>query len=245
MLLGFCWSLFSLMACSALPEELTSNAAVAVKETANYIQLTPKDDIYKPSGILFYPGGLVDPHAYIQPLQELAAEGYPVIIVKVTGNLAIFNAGKAAQFRGQVNVNNWFIGGHSLGGVIAAYDVRDELDAYKGLFLWASFAGDAGAISDWDGAVLSLSGENDQLATPEDIEAEKVNLPSPVVITDVNTFPRSSTNGTTIYHEIQGGNHAQFGSYGEQSGDGEASIAREQQHDQILAFMRAFLQANQ
>ncbi len=237
--------IWGLTACSALSEELEMSSSVDVKETANYIRLQPKTTPQKSTGILFYPGGLVDPHAYIQPLQELVTEGYPVLIIKVTGNLAIFNSGKAKQYRDQVSVDRWVIGGHSLGGVIAAYDVRDEPDAYAGLLIWASFPGEAGAIPDWEGAVLSLSAQKDGLTSPEDIDANKKYLPDAVVVTDVAAFPRSSTKGTTIYHEIQGGNHAQFGSYGEQRGDGEASISREQQHDEINTFIRTFLQANQ
>lgn len=244
--LGTLLLLAGLVACSALPEELNSNPAVVQQEKANYLLLTPKDNsLQKQTGILFYPGGLVDPHAYIQPLQELTAAGYPVVIVKVTGNLAIFNVGKAAQFRNLVPVEKWVIGGHSLGGVIASYDVRDAPEDYAGLFLWASFPGEAGSVADWQGAVLSLSGEKDGLALAEDVEANKAYLPSPVVVQDIADFPRNSTAGTTIYHEIQGGNHAQFGSYGPQNGDGAASISKEQQHQEIITFMLAFLQVNQ
>lgn len=240
-----CWCCCSLVACSALPEELTINSLVETKETAHYIQLMPKNGNLARTGIVFYPGGLVDAHAYIQPLQDLVAEGYPVLIIKVTGNLAIFDIGKAAQFRGQLPVERWVIGGHSLGGVIASYDVRDEPLAYAGLFIWASFSGEAADLSNWEGAVLSLSGENDGLTLAVDIEENKAYLPTPVVVQDIANFPTTGTGGSTIYHEIQGGNHAQFGSYGEQSGDGVASISKQQQHDQITAFMRSFLQANQ
>lgn len=233
-------------ACSALPEELANHPAVAQQEKANYLLLTPKDNtLQKQTGILFYPGGLVAPQAYVQPLQELAAAGYPVVIVKVTGNLAIFNVGKAAQFRNLVAVDQWVIGGHSLGGVIASYDVRDQPQAYAGLFLWASFSGEAADLSNWQGAALSLSAEQDGLTLAEDVEQNKAYLPSPVMVQNVAAFPSTSTTGTTIYHEIQGGNHAQFGSYGTQNGDGEASISKGQQHSEIIAFMQAFLQANQ
>lgn len=240
-----CWCCCSLVACSALPEELNINSLVEIKETAHYIQLMPKNGNQAQTGIVFYPGGLVDAHAYIPALQELVAEGYPVLIIKVTGNLAIFDTGKAARFRGQLPVERWIIGGHSLGGVIAAYDVRDEPLAYAGLFIWASFSGEAADLSNWEGAVLSLSGEKDGLTLAADIEENKAYLPTPVVVQDIANFPISSTRGSTIYYEIQGGNHAQFGSYGEQSGDGVASISKQEQHDQMTAFMRAFLQANQ
>jgi pimeloyl-ACP methyl ester carboxylesterase len=233
------------MACSALPEDLTISTLVEVKETAHYIRLMPKNENQATTGIVFYPGGLVDAHAYIAPLQELVAEGYPVLIIKVTGNLAIFDAGKAAQFREQLPVERWIIGGHSLGGVIASYDVRDAPSAYAGLFIWASFSGEAADLSNWEGAVLSLSGEKDGLTLATDIEENKAYLPSPIVVQDIASFPTASTRGNTIYHEIQGGNHAQFGSYGEQNGDGVATISKQEQQDQIITFMRAFLQANQ
>jgi pimeloyl-ACP methyl ester carboxylesterase len=237
---------YCLVACSALPEDLNQNPAVDQRESANYIQLTPKNNSgTKQTGIIFYPGGLVDPHAYIQPLQELAAAGYPVLIIKATGNLAIFNAGKAKDYREELDVKRWVVGGHSLGGVVAAYDVRIEPEAYAGLFLWASFPGEGGAIPDWEGAVLSLSAEKDGLTLKTDVEENKANLPEPMEVQDLASFPNSSTAGKTIYYEIIGGNHAQFGSYGSQESDGTATISRSQQHDEINAFMLAFLQANQ
>jgi len=39
---------------------------------------------------------------------------------------------------------------------------------------------------------------------------------------------------TTVYVEISGGNHAQFGYYGDQSGDNPATITREAQQSETL-----------
>jgi len=55
---------------------------------------------------------------------------------------------------------------------------------------------------------------------------------------------RSKLSGGRNEEEIEGGNHAQFGNYGAQKGDGAASISAEEQQnftaDQIDIFIDGF-----
>lgn len=231
--------------CSRLPDNVSVRSDIDLKETANYIALTPKTQSFSSTGLLFYPGGLVTPQAYIPTLQELVAMGYPVIIIKATGNLAINNIGKAKEHRNAIPaVRRWVVGGHSLGGAVACRDVQRDPDLYEGVVLWASFPGNAGSIADWQGAALSIWAEFDNLSDAVDIEENQVNMPSAQVV-DWTNFPTQPTDGTTLYYEIKGGNHAQFGDYGPQNGDGEATITRTEQQALIVEAMRRFFNANQ
>ena len=45
-----------------------------------------------------------------------------------------------------------------------------------------------------------------------------------------------------IQYEISGGNHAYFGNYGEQKGDGTASITRESQQEQAVEQIMLFIE---
>lgn len=231
--------------CSRLPDEVAVRSDIDLKETANYIALTPKTTSPSSTGILFYPGGLVTPHAYIPTLQELVASGYPVVILKVTGNLAINNIGKAKKYRSVVpSVRRWVLSGHSLGGAVACRDIQRDPSLYEGVVLWASFPGNTGCIADWQGAALSIWAEFDLLAEGADVEENKVNMPNAQVV-DWTSFPTQPTDGMTLYYEIKGGNHAQFGDYGPQRGDGEATITRSEQQTLIVEAMQRFFNANQ
>lgn len=189
---------------------------------------------------------MVDAHAYIPLLQRLAQDNYPVLIAKVNANLAITNIGKMKRLIADFpQIERWVIGGHSLGGSVAAFDVEADPTRYVGLYLLASFSNEQGDLSNWSGAVLSLYGELDGLATPADIDAAKPFLPPASIVTQLIDMPITPTGGQTIYHEIQGGNHAQFGNYGPQDSDNEATISREAQQTEVANYIRSFLIANQ
>ena len=242
--LGLCWFCWS--GCSHLPENLTLRSDVALTETAHYISLLPKATPVAETGLLFYPGGLVAPRAYVPALQALVAAGYPVVILKVNGNVAISNVGKAIQYQGVVPaVRRWVLGGHSLGGIVACRDVQLAPDAYAGLVLLASYPQEVRRVDDWDGAVLSIWAEFDGLITEDEIEENKVFLPTAQVLSDLNQFPTQPTGGTTLYYEIKGGNHAQFGDYGTQQGDLDATISREAQQTLVTDALFRFFNANQ
>lgn len=237
--------LLAATACSYLPEEVNWISGVEVDETPDYISLKPTMVTGSKTGLLFYPGGLVDPHAYIPTLQGIAVEGYTIVIVKVTANLAITNANKAAACKAAFpEIEQWVLSGHSLGGAVTCIDIHNEPSQYVGAVLMASYTNENADLADWDGAVLSLYGELDGLATPETIQENESLLPTGINIEQLTNMPSNPTRGQTIYHQINGGNHAQFGSYGAQSGDGVASITPTEQHTEIVDYIRAFFNAN-
>ena len=170
------------------------------------------------TGLILYPGGRVDPHSYASTARAIAAADYLVVIIPMPLNLAIFASGAAADvISAYPGVSNWAIGGHSLGGAMAARYAFDHPDQIQGLVLWAAYPDSSNDLSDRTLPVTSIYGTLDGLATTEKIEASRPLLP-----------------GTTEWVAIEGGNHAQFGWYGPQSGDNPATISREEQQRQIV-----------
>ncbi len=178
------------------------------------------------TGLLLYPGGRVDPRAYAPLAGAIAAAGYTVVVVPMPLNLAVFGVNKAAPIMAALpEVERWAVGGHSLGGAMAARFVRRHPDAAEGLVLWAAFPAKSDSLADRDAlAAASIYGTLDGLATPAEIEASRALLPP-----------------QTLFTAIEGGNHAQFGAYGPQRGDNPATISAAEQQAQVVAATVALL----
>ena len=204
---------------------LQSDAAVQV-ETKPWYTFTPTGEV-KDTGFIIYPGGRVDPRSYAPEARAIAEAGYPVVLVPMPLNLAVFGAGKAADvIAAHPEVTRWAIGGHSLGGAMAANFIAKNPDSMGGLVFWAAYPASSDSLSGFDSlAVTSISATNDGLATPDKIDASRPLLPA-----------------STRWLPIQGGNHAQFGWYGPQPGDGTATISREEQQAQTVEATLAVLQ---
>jgi pimeloyl-ACP methyl ester carboxylesterase len=165
------------------------------------------------TGVIFYPGGKVDPRAYAPAMHQVAAQGYLAVIVPMPLNLAVFAPGKAAQvINAHPEIQYWIMGGHSLGGAMAANFVKKNPSSVDGLFFWAAYPGSGDDLSQQNIKVVSVSASLDGLATPDKIDASRALLPA-----------------DTGWIVIEGGNHAQFGYYGDQPGDNPAQISREEQ----------------
>jgi hypothetical protein len=170
------------------------------------------------TGLILYPGGRVDPRAYAPQAHIIASQGYLVIIVPMPLNLAVLGAKRASSvIHTYPNIQNWFIGGHSLGGSMAALYADKHRDQIKGLVLWASYPASSNNLADSTIKVASIYATLDGLATQEKIDASRKLLPA-----------------DTTWVQIEGGNHAQFGWYGLQSGDNPATISRKEQQIQIV-----------
>ena len=203
---------------------LHSDAAVTVIVNPTTIELVPTTLAEPSAGLVFSPGARVDARAYAALLRPVAEAGFLVVILKEPFGLAITQIGQSAgPLADHPEIERWAVGGHSLGGVSAAWFAAGHLDAVDGLLLWASFPNDD-MSGDTSLQVASVSGSNDLLATPADIEQSRSNLPP-----------------DTTFTTIAGGVHAFFGDYGEQPGDGVPTISREQASEQISAASTAFL----
>jgi predicted esterase len=206
-------------------DALVSDASVTVATTP-WITFTPTE-ITPTTGFIFYPGGRVDVRSYAPPLRQIAESGVLVVAVPMPLNLAVFgqnNADAVIQaYAGQID--RWVIGGHSLGGAMAGRYAYEHSDTIAGLVLWASFVEESYSLAGRDIAVASISGTLDGLATQGETAQNQAALPE-----------------QTIFVAIEGGNHAQFGDYGEQPGDNPAAITREEQQAQAVAATLALIE---
>ncbi len=170
------------------------------------------------SGLIFYPGGRVDPVSYAPLARSLAEEGILAVIVPMPLNLAVFAPQKAGQvLEAFPEIQNWVIAGHSLGGAMAANGIARQPDLVQGLALLAAYPAASDSLAGQNIPVISIFASQDGLTTAEKIEASRVLLPA-----------------TTRFISIEGGNHAQFGSYGPQPGDLPAAISRQEQQKQVI-----------
>ena len=217
--------------CSYFPEDYERSDYPLVTENPKYIQIGENVDV----GLIFYPGGLVDPHSYVDFLSTLAADR-KVFIAKVPYNLSILDIDLAEGIRKEHNnITEWSIMGHSLGGAVACFEVNNNIDIYKSLFLLAAYPSENTDLKNFQGRVVSMFGSNDEVIDKEKLENTKSQFNGVEVILDLDAAILEEQG--TYYYEIVGGNHAYFGNYGMQNGDGEASIPRtEQQAAVIKAF---------
>lgn len=175
------------------------------------------------TGVILYPGGRVDPRSYAPPAHAIAAEGYLVVVPPMPLNLAVLAPDRAdAIVAAHPEVRHWVLGGHSLGGAMAARYAARHPQSVDAVVLWASYPPGGDPLTGFPGPVLSVYGTQDMGL--EGIEASRGLLPA-----------------DTQWVVIDGGNHAQIGWYGPQPGDGEASISRETQQARMLQATLAFL----
>ena len=197
------------------PSGADGQTAGTTTEDATSITLAPEGKASV--GLVFYPGARVDAHAYRDILGPLANAGYLVVILKAPLGIALLDTGQAREaMTRHPGITSWAVGGHSLGGVSAATFAKSNRDV-SGLLLFASYPAES-LTDSGDLQVLSISGSNDGLTTPDKIAASKSLLPS-----------------TASFATVEGGVHAYFGDYGEQPGDGEPGISRQQAQQQIAA----------
>ncbi len=162
-------------------------------------------------GFIFYPGGKVEHTAYLPLMQTLSEQGILCVLVKMPFHLAVFDMAAADGIPEQYpGIENWYIGGHSLGGAMAASYVDTHADRYDGLVLLGAYS--TADLSDTDLSVLSVYGSEDAVLNRETYEQCRSNLPK------------------TFYETvIEGGCHAYFGAYGAQAGDGIPTVTWEEQ----------------
>jgi pimeloyl-ACP methyl ester carboxylesterase len=164
------------------------------------------------TGVVFYPGALVDPRAYLALLRPLAEQGHLVVLVKAPLNLALL-ASATSPLDAHPGITSWAVGGHSLGGVAAARAADDP--RVRGIFFWASYP--ARDLSDAAVPTMSIFGEHDGVTTTAAVEASRARLPP-----------------STVFIPVPGAIHAFFGDYGSQYGDGTPTTDRAAAQRQIV-----------
>lgn len=192
--------------------------AVAAFAPANDVEMQTLEDgtiVCVPekaeAGFIFYPGGKVEYTAYVPLVEALASEGIQCVLVEMPFNLAVLDVNAAEGIQTQYpEIKDWYIGGHSLGGSMAASYLADHVEEYEGLILLGSYS--TADLSGTNLDVLSVYGSEDNVLNREKYEENILNLPD---------------DFTEIV--IDGGCHAYFGMYGAQEGDGTPTISNEEQ----------------
>ena len=168
--------------------------------------------------LVFYPGALIEETAYAPLLLRIAERGTDCFLLHMPFRMALLNINAAEKLTAKYNYSEWIIGGHSLGGVAASRYAIGHPDQTKTLLLLASYPDQT--VPDTV-PIISVYGTEDHILNRQAYEISRAGWPE-----------------NAREYILKGGNHAQFGDYGEQSGDGAAKISPEQQWDKTADFVR-------
>jgi len=216
-----------------LPEGvMVSDTAVTITETDTQISFQPTGG-QSPIGLLFYPGAMVEPTAYAPLARTLAEAGYLTVIVKLPWGTAPLASHEVQLWQttqeitiDESDIQQWVLTGHSRGAAIAARTILKHETAFAGAILIGTSHPKeaANSLANAQIPVAKIYATEDGLASIAEVNANRIFLPE-----------------QTSYVEIDGGNHAQFGYYSRQLGDGSAIISREQQQVQTAVAILDFL----
>ena len=222
---GIQWATYARPPLPEAVEALESDDLVQVTNDT-WLTFAPKQS--SPiSGFVFYPGGRIDPRGYAPLLREIAAQGYLVVVPKMPINMAVFDANVADEIMASFpEIDQWAIGGHSIGGTMAAQYAANHHDI-GGLAIWASYPTDSTDLSGSEIPVVSIYGNLEPRVNDISVAERKHLLPD-----------------AAIYVRIEGGDHHQFGSYVIQPDEHFATISRKSQQEQIVAATLTMLEAS-
>ena len=196
-------------------EECKGNSSITIKEVSEGLFLNGEGT---EDAIIFYPGGLVEYTAYLPLCAQLAEQGADCFLVEMPFHLAIFGSNKADVIMKKYAYDGWYLAGHSLGGAMAANYVADNVDKVDGLIMLAAYP--TKALVSEDLKVLSIYGNKDEVLNRDKLIAGAEFVPE-------------------HYTEIGmgGANHAGFGNYGIQEGDGEATKEPKKQQEMTVQYI--------
>lgn len=174
-------------------------------------------------GVIVYPGAKVAYDAYAPLARDLAERGVFCAVVEAPFNIAFFDTNAASRvMEAYPDIETWYVAGHSLGGVVASGWAADHVDELGGVVLLASYS--TADLSQSGLSVLSLYGSEDEVLDRDAYADALPNLPS------------DFEEGVIV-----GGNHAQFGNYGAQAGDGVAAISPKDQWEEAADAIASFV----
>ena len=206
------WGLNAYDLPQSIQQDLESSNKVTVTENTEekWIIFTPAE--VEPQALfIYYPGARVPAEAYAPLLNQIASQGILVVTPHMPLNFAFFASNEADDILAaypDYDLN--LIGGHSLGGAMAHIYAYNHINQIDGLILFGSYGTENTSLATATLPVLSIYGS-------EDMGAE-------TIASSTKLYPADAQ-----FIRIEGGNHAQFGDYGLQSGDGTASILRIEQ----------------
>ncbi|MCM3785620.1 alpha/beta hydrolase [Neobacillus mesonae] len=201
---------------------MKSTDQVKVTSEKKWIEFMPAN----PEGVsvIFYQGGLVEEESYAPLAQLLSEAGHPVYISRMLANLAVTKMNLASEIQEAHPEQTFVIGGHSLGGAMTARYAASHTEELAGVFFLGAYPDEKGSIDESGLPVISITGTKDEVVNREKLEEGR------------NFVPQDA-----IYYSLDGGNHAQFGDYGLQKGDGTADITSQEQQrltaESLIAWM--------
>jgi dienelactone hydrolase len=223
----FLLGIVGLVGWATISAQAATEPAVAVLQE-NGIEREDGQLVFRPDsptdmGLIYYPGGLVDPEAYAVTAQGIADAGYLVVIPKMPLNLAFTGINRADSIRADFpEIESWVIGGHSLGGAMAAQYAKNNVDNLDGLIMYASYPANNEDFVDFPLPVLTIIGSKDPGAPQQEAFYDAIADSAERFI-------------------IEGGNHRQYADYSYQPDDGIATISAAEQQDRIIAATVQFL----
>jgi hypothetical protein len=166
------------------------------------------------TALIFYPGAKVEHIAYLPILQQISqSSNITCILVKMPFNMAIFDVNAADEVIAQFpEIKHWYVGGHSMGGAMASSFASNNQEKVQGLILLGAYV-------------------------YGDYPPEK----SLTIYGTFNTSVADAINYSDNIVVIEGGNHAQFGNYGKQTGDPDATISSEEQQNIAVIAIDEFI----
>jgi len=201
---------------------MVSGNGVVVEKNENWISFEPS--FTTGAAIIFYPGGLVEAESYSTLAKRIAATGHAVYIAQMPLNLPLTKVDAAEEIIRVHPKLSFVLGGHSLGGVMASRFAAEHSDQLEGVFFLASYPDEKGSLKGTTLAVLSILGTEDEVINRDSYREGRSYLPD-----------------NTVYYSVDGGNHAQFGSYGPQKGDGDATISEDEQQIRTVRALQDWL----
>ena len=207
--------------------EMFPNAEITVLNDGS-VELKPGSGTEaKSTGFIFYVGAQILPEAYIPLLARLTEAGYFCSIPKLPFQMANLKPDAAAAvMEAHPEMENWYVGGHSMGGLTVAGFAADNADKVKGIVLLAAYP--MRDLSAFKLPVLSIYGDRDGVLNKKRYEAFLAEAPAELE-----------------EHILPGGNHAQFGDYGLQPHDNEAAISDEEQQAATAELLLDWLQRHE
>ena len=192
-----------------------SKSSYEYLKSSNDVKVVKIDDGYffdgpsEEKAIIFYPGAKVESEAYAKLMYNIALNGYDCFLLNMLFRIAFLGSNKASNIMNKYEYDNYYLAGHSMGGVVAANYVYKNSDNVKGLLLLASYS--TKKIDD-EIKMISIYGDKDG-------------------VLNMNSYKNSFKYNSKQFKEviIPGGNHANFGDYGFQKGDNESDISMDEQ----------------
>lgn len=208
---------------SDLPADaVQSDGLVTVTGSAEELRFRPNSSPHR-AGLLFLPGGMVEPEAYAPLMKRVAAAGYEARLLYFPLRCACTDAQIREVFTHVRKVIAdepgipWILGGHSRGAMLAArYAHETGTSGLAGLALVATTHPRDFSLADLSIPITKIYATNDGVAPYSRMRLNSQLLPA-----------------NTKWVAIEGGNHVQFGYYRHQLGDGAATVSRTQQQEQL------------